>query len=86
MNQLPADPAASRRAALRDYFQSVVRDLIARGAIRYQRGERFEQIAHRELQTILAEVSADFASVMKELGFGLLDGIGSLIGSFIGRR
>lgn len=86
MKQLPADRNAERRAALTEYFRSVVRDLIARGAIRYQSGERFDSIVQREIQTILVEVSSDFRAVMGELGFGLLNGIGSLLGSLVGRR
>jgi hypothetical protein len=80
---LDSSLTADRRDALREYFRAVARDLLARGAIRYQRGERLDGIVHREIQTILQEVSSDFGAVMKEMGFGLLSGLGNLVGAVL---
>ena len=82
MKQLPP----SRREALRSYRMEVVRDLLARGVIRQQSGQTLVQVFRAESQTILSEVSADFAAVGKEIGFSLLNGIGGLVGTFFGRR
>lgn len=82
MKQLPP----SRREALRAYLMEVVRDLLARGVIRQQSGQTLIQVFRAESQTILSEVSADFAAVGKEIGFSLLNGIGGLVGTFFSRR
>lgn len=81
MNRLSGLPA--RRAALREYFIEVTRDLIQRGVIRHAKGQSIDDILKTELSIVLNEVSSDFGWVLAEMGSGLLQGGLSLIGGFL---
>ena len=77
---------SSRRQALREYFIEVTRDLVARGVIRHAKGQLIDDILKTEMQVVLNEVSSDFGWVLKEMGSGLLQGVGSMLGGFLGGR
>lgn len=74
------DAARRRRESLHAYLMDVVRDLIARGMIRSQRGQKIEDLLVAEAKIVYAAVLSD----LKEVGLGVIGNVvgGALEGLF----
>ncbi len=75
-----------RRAALRAYFTTVVRDLVQRGVIRRQRGQSLEEIFRQESGIMIEEVQADLKAVLIEIGVPLLGGLSQMVAGAVQRQ
>jgi hypothetical protein len=64
----------TRRETLDAYIRAVVGDMIARGVIRQQKGWTIAQILRAEGPKVMAEVMADFETVLTSVGGDLARG------------
>jgi len=75
----PLPPA--RHEALRNYFMTVVKDLVARGIIRKQKGQPLDAIIRAEAATVVKEVAADFAQAGAVMGVDFAQSLGAFVHS-----